>query len=287
MVRLQKVWHSTMDSQSVVLLDRNYAKYRALYPYLFSLPPLDAAELEAFFKAADGVDSLLRIDRTKLNSVLGEFHGVLSLLAILHETGGLPDRDAKLILSAFCRGLSSITGDGQRVRQLREYTKVTLGALQKIVTGVGSQASVADDRLVEAMAGAGQDVEFQSDQQQWTANRAAWKRQRIHGVLGAQTVTSIQALLDLYRDALELMNGQPDSAADDLPFSTRIQRIELKSAELLEVAPRAEGRLSVQDRQRLIQGKPRRNCANDCETQDGSCASRNFDRPFFARRSIF
>ncbi len=108
LARLQQAWRTPMNQDAAQTLARNFPKYPSLFPYFLSLPPIDSNGLTRFFAAASAIDAAARMNSDQLDTVLGQFHGVVSLIAILSETGGLSGADAARILSTFCDGLTAI-----------------------------------------------------------------------------------------------------------------------------------------------------------------------------------
>jgi hypothetical protein len=240
-VRLEKHRPEPLDEATALILSQSYGRYSALYPYLSSLPPLNSNELTRLFKS---VKSIEQVDSDAVEAALGQFHGIISLLTILNSVRGIPENDTVSILLFFFDGFAA-------AKQPREFARVTLDTLQRIVDVLpGSTSDSADAKLLRALAGPSEPTSFRIKQQFWNVNRAEWKERRISGVLTAQTATPIQVLLTLYRNAQALITGKTGTQQS-------IRVLEETSEKLLEVTLQPLDRLTDNDRERMIAGRPR------------------------------
>src|SRR5262249_2749157 len=76
-VRLESHRATPMDATMARLLFESYPKYKAAFPYLTSLPTLEAPQLTHFLQAAGHLEGLRG---EKIESPLGEFHALIQLL---------------------------------------------------------------------------------------------------------------------------------------------------------------------------------------------------------------
>jgi hypothetical protein len=184
------------------------------------------------------------VDSAALEPVLGQFHGIVSLLTILSSVRGIPEKDTVSILSFFCDRFAA-------AKQPREFVRITLGTLQRIVDVLpGSASDSGDVKLLRALAGPSEQTSFRIKQQVWNVNRAEWKERRISGVLTAQTATPIQILLTLYRNEQALIEGKTAPQQS-------IRALEETSEKLLEVTLQPQDRLTDNDQEHMIAGRPR------------------------------
>jgi hypothetical protein len=185
-VRLAKSRYPAMGTAAATVLAQNYSKYQAIYPYFSSFPPLSAEQLAGFFSATDRIDALKRGDRDTTNETLAQFHGIVSLLAILNNTAGLTASDTVRILSGFCAQFGPSP----------DRTQQTLTALREIVqTMAHGQTLSADELLIQAMSGPSRTVEARNGGRSWVINRQEREAERIRSVLAAQHIRPLEDLL--------------------------------------------------------------------------------------------
>jgi hypothetical protein len=196
--------------------------------------------LTKFFKAAKSIDA---VNEKFLDTALGDFHGIVSLLAILVESRSIKDTEATAALSSFCDAIAA-------AKERRDFTRSTFDALQQLTSFVSNPASVVDDKLLAALSGESTETTFGVGENTWTVNRPEWQQKSIAASLKAQTATPLQVLLDVYSAARHLEKG--DSGPDQ-----NIRIVEENSPKLLEVTPRPEDQLTDNDKERLIQGRPK------------------------------
>jgi hypothetical protein len=239
-VRMDKHRPEPMDETSALILTQNYPRYNSLFPYLSSLPSLSSDQLTKFFKAAKAIEAL---NDKLIETATGDFHGLVSLLTMLVGSRSIKDADAAATLSSFCDAIPT-------ARERRDFTRITFDALQQLLSFVSSPGSIVDDKLLAALSGNSSAISFDFGGNTWTVNRAERQQKSIAGALKAQTATPLQVLLDVYSSAHRLEKGEPTPEQD-------IRILKEDSARLLEVTPWPEDHLTDNDKERLIQGKPK------------------------------
>jgi tetratricopeptide (TPR) repeat protein len=79
-----------MDTDSALLLAQGYASFGGLYPYFTELGDLEVADYRTAFSVATKIAAL---DVVTANTLLGEWHSFLAMLATLHESGLVQPKD--------------------------------------------------------------------------------------------------------------------------------------------------------------------------------------------------
>ncbi len=224
-VRVNRHRHQPMDEVMAAALSQNYARYQSVFPYFAALPELTGQQALTFFQAAARLE---KFEKAELNTVLGEFHALLKLVVLLNEARAFPDRKAAELFSSIC-------GDFGRVSSYRDIPKVTFDLLEQILREAGIAADgSADDLLLTLFAGTSAEKAFVWEGTARSVNPADAGAKRILGVLRLQSVTSLDALLDIYRAASTLT--QETSALS-------VSRIEADFGKLIEIAPAPEERI--------------------------------------------
>lgn len=88
--RLDAERDEPMDSNTALLLAQGYSSFGGLYPYFSELGDLEAADYRNAFSIATKIESF---DMVTANTLLGEWHAFLALLAILRESRLAPPND--------------------------------------------------------------------------------------------------------------------------------------------------------------------------------------------------
>ena len=239
-VRMDKHRSEPMDETSALILTQNYPRYNSLFPYLSSLPSLNSDQLLKFFKAAKAIEA---VNDKWLDTATGDFHDIVSLLTILVESRSIKDGDAVATLSSFCDAMAA-------ARERRDFTKSTFDALQQLTSFISNAGSSVDNKLLAALSGDSSETSFGFGGNTWTVNRAEWQQKSIATALKAQTATPLQILLNLYNAARQLEKGV-SGPEQNIPI------LEADSPKLLEVSARPEDQLADNDKERLIQGRPK------------------------------
>jgi Ca-activated chloride channel homolog len=89
----------TIDAESAALLMRNFAKWRALFPYFEALPGLGSAE----FRALEEFGA-----KAVTEARLGQWHATAALIVMGRRSGALDDSAAAAAFGALCRSADAI-----------------------------------------------------------------------------------------------------------------------------------------------------------------------------------
>jgi hypothetical protein len=224
-VRVNRHRHQPMDEVMAAALSQNYARYQSVFPYLAALPELTGQQALTFFQAAARLE---KFEKAELNTVLGEFHALLKLVVLLNEARAFPDREAAELFASIC-------GDFGRVKSYRDIPKVTFDLVEQILREAGIAADgSADHLLLTLFAGTSAEKAFVWEGTAKSVNLADASAKRMLDVLRLQSITSLDALLDIYRAALTLT--QESSALS-------VSRIEANFGKLIEIVPAPEERI--------------------------------------------
>ena len=228
-VHLERHWEHPMAEEAALLLSRSFPKYREIFPYLASLPKPSTRQLQRFFQAARNIEE---VDVASLNATLGQFHGLLQTLVLLAENRGLDESEIASILDAICQKFTE-------ARSEADFTRATVAVLRLLERALpsppppaetGSSSSARrygsrlkilapqpkgiDSRLMAALGGKSNTVEFESGGRMATIDAGSTNRERIEEVLRVQRVPSLTGLLQLYEAAMAVRRSGDKAALD-------------------------------------------------------------------------
>lgn len=228
-VHLERHWNQPMAEDAALILSRNYAKYREIFPYLVSLPKPSTQQLQRFFQAARNIEE---VELASLNDTLGQFHGLLQTLVLLSENRALNETEITSILDAVCQKFS----EGKTPADFTEATVTILRYLERALPSpqplanngpsssvsystrrlkiLAPQSTGIDNQLMTSLGGSSQKVEFESRGRMVTIDAGAVNRRRIEEVLKLQRVPSLTGLLALY-DAAKAVQRNPEHTVLD------------------------------------------------------------------------
>src|SRR5262249_55957423 len=175
----------------------------------------------------------------------------IQLVILLKETGKLPDeRCAQLF--------SSIAAKFADAKTSVDFTQATFDSAENILAAAGkSSEEDADAFLLHAFSGDAAPEEFWVDGTLRSVDFSVRNRKRMNDVLRLQSISSLDALLRMYRAARSLARtsvgaGSSRHAAAEAAYT----EIELNASKLLEVTEDPEVKLSYQLRRQISAARP-------------------------------
>jgi Ca-activated chloride channel homolog len=145
--RLEAARRAPLDAASAKALARNYTAWRSLFPYFERLPGLGAAEFTALESFEAGVQKL---DATKRNFVMGEWHSLVELIALGTESGALDATKSARLFRRVCVELPGRESSARAIAMLREMTGQTPNldeAVPAKLLRMAGERRVAFDRI--------------------------------------------------------------------------------------------------------------------------------------------
>lgn len=119
--RIEERRKATLDRDSAALLARHYPEWRQLSPYFEKLPGLGKAEFQALAAFADAAAKALPASR---NSMLGDWHSMVELIALASQAGSLDAAAGALWFRRACESAAA-----------PDYSAAVLSALREMAGG--------------------------------------------------------------------------------------------------------------------------------------------------------
>ncbi|MDP8979424.1 MAG: VWA domain-containing protein, partial [Acidobacteriota bacterium] len=107
----------TLDEESARLLARRYSEWRSLFPYFEKLPGLGQGEFEALAAFTNATQAYAPARR---NTVLGEWHSLIELIARGTAAGSLDSARSARTFRSVCDGLRTPDHSTKALEALRE-----------------------------------------------------------------------------------------------------------------------------------------------------------------------
>ncbi len=216
-----------LDASSVLQLVRRYRDHRWAWPYLVVLGGLRSDDYAQFFRLSEHLRSA---NRALENNVLGELHGLLKILCLLHDSGRIDQDRASLLFREICdRFLTALAP--------ADYAAATLD-LAGIITGeANGKGRDVDEAVREALLEHGSPVSFVFHGKQRVVDASREQSDAFREVLELQKVPPLAPLLDLYRLTRRLSNSEavPGDLANAVKDAVgRLPEIEIRKSSRLE-----------------------------------------------------
>jgi hypothetical protein len=227
-----------MDEVMALTLSQMYAKYRAIFPYFAAFSSLNGDHVTIFVKAAERIE---KVDEAEMNTVLGEFHSLIQLIILLKEAGKFPDEKCAQLFSFLA---AKFAGAKTSV----DFTQATFDSAENILAAAGKPPEEdADAFLLHAFSGDAAPEEFWVDGTLRSVDFSVRNRKRMNEVLRLQSISSLDALLRMYRAAQSLARTPEVSA---------LAEIELNASKLLEITDDPDVKLSYKLRRQISAVRP-------------------------------
>jgi Flp pilus assembly protein TadD len=176
-----------LSVDSALLLAQGYAEFRGLFPYFAALGDLETADYQSAFSFKS---KLTGIDQALANVRAGEFHSVLAMLGLLHESGLVaPQKVTAAYRACITRYLAAADGAA--------FTQASLSAVDDL-TKLMAPGKASPDNALRLLL----------------TNASAARQKRFNQVLALQKTPSLDGLLSI-RAAAAKVNDDP-GAVDEI-----------------------------------------------------------------------
>jgi tetratricopeptide (TPR) repeat protein len=260
-VRLERHRTQPLDEVTALLLSQNYAHFREVFPLFAALPDLSFQNFTIFFQACRNLESL---EKPLLNQALGEFQGILQLVALLFENGAMEESTVVSAFTAICERFA-------KAREPYEFAQASLESLQRVMDGLKSapqtlaassspkgtnsaggavnESRSCVERLLAALTGPAIRVSFRLQEKEYALDRASQQREKMRQILQLQSATPLDTLLQIHHAVSSLIRG-------DGEVRRSIEEIEKAIPQLKEIDAQTQKGLSSNLRERIHFAKP-------------------------------
>ena len=237
-VRVDAHRRQPMDETMALLLAQNYAKYESIFPYFAELTELTGQQTSSFFQAARRLETFSGVE---LNTVLGEFHSLLKLVSLLHESRVISAAQAAELFAMVCNNFAGVKAPG-------ESAAVSFDSVERILLEIQNvPGDDADARLLGAFAGQDLAKQFTSQGSSRSVNLAGANRRRMREVLRLQVIVPLEVLLQTYRAARKLTQGIDEQS---------LKEIESNLVNIVEIVPTERDQLPRDFADSVLTGRP-------------------------------